>query len=698
MAQYYEILRAMGRTSLIGIIAIAVAIALTRAATTAAAVWPAPVPLWPRGDMPGARGVSNANTPAVYPFLPSPRNRTGAAVLVVPGALTKSTIEVEGAEVAAWLNSRGVAAFVLRYRPTARDQRDAPVADVNRAVQYIRARAAEFRIGATRVGLLGFASGAALGADAVYNHGVDGDADSKDPVARASSRPDFLGLIYGSAPLGPTAANAPPTFLVASSRATDHQDEAIDLWTKLRAARVPVDAHFFAKTDATAGLAKNDPAVGAWPAAFYNWIRYRGWLTDQPRVAIRGMALLDGRPLPHGYVILTPLDAVGAGPIVARVINSTAGIPIGQFSVPANQGPVPGRYRVEVHQNANRWLSNAFTSTLITDSAFGHSRLLSPSIDDHQVYGKAHPTERNDYIIEIKPDGDSEMKIEVFSQTPAAPGVPKAITAVSNPGIAAYNEQLKYAPAAVPGIPAPTLLWPDGAPDAVPDANGVLTDEDTPAIYAFPAPAAGNTGAALLVLPGGAFTNRAIDQEGIQIARWLNRHGIGGFVLRYRIRPNYSGQISMLDAYRAMRYIRWHAAEYRIDVNRVGTIGFSAGAELEGDAFFNKVLPGDAAAADPLDRISARSNFNVLIYGGRNLVTPAEAPPTFMFVTLEDGGNHLAPEINVLNGLRASGIPVEAHWYQDGPHGTSLSPGDPQLGQWPELMLNWLRTLSLIKG
>jgi len=225
----------------------------------------------------------------------------------------------------------------------------------------------------------------------------------------------------------------------------------------------------------------------------------------------------------------------------------------------------------------------------------------------------------------------------------------------------------------------------------------VFTDEDKPAIYAYPAPPSNNTGAAFLVLPGGAFTNRAIDQEGIQIARWLNRRGISGFVLRYRIRPNYNGHASMLDGYRGMQFIRAHAAEYKVDPTRVGTIGFSAGSELEGDAFFNKVQPGDPAAPDALDRLSARSNFNVLIYGGRNLVNPADAPPTFMFVTLEDGGGHLAPEINVLNGLRANGIPVEAHWYQDGPHGTSLSPGDPQLGQWPEMMFNWLKAQGFLK-
>jgi hypothetical protein len=62
-----------------------------------------------------------------------------------------------------------------------------------------------------------------------------------------------------------------------------------------------------------------------------------------------------------------------------------------------------------------------------------------------------------------------------------------------------------------------------------------------------------------------------------------------------------------------------------------------------------------------------------------------------MFNTLEDAG-HLTPEVSVFNGLRAAGVPVEAHWYQAGPHGTSMSLGDPQLGQWPELMVKWLKT------
>ena len=268
-----------------------------------------------------------------------------------------------------------------------------------------------------------------------------------------------------------------------------------------------------------------------------------------------------------------------------------------------------------------------------------------------------------------------------------------------NPGQTAYIEQLaRNGPGPVPGIPEPILLWPKGAPEAVPDADGIFTDEDKPALYAFPAPAANNTGTALLIVPGGAFTNRCMDNEGVQVAQFLNRHGISGFVLRYRIGPNYPRRaISTMDGQRAVRHLRALAANYKISPDRIGVIGFSAGGELLGDAFYNSIVEGDPTAADPLDRVSTRANFAALIYGGRNLQNPASAPPTFLFNTIEDGG-HLSVEVSVLNSLRAAGIPVEAHFNQVGPHGTSMSPGDPLLGDWPELMVKWLRAGGFLAG
>ena len=261
-----------------------------------------------------------------------------------------------------------------------------------------------------------------------------------------------------------------------------------------------------------------------------------------------------------------------------------------------------------------------------------------------------------------------------------------------NSGQAAYVEQITLTPPGlVPGIPEPILLWPSGAPGAIPDASGAFTDEDKPALYAFPAPASNNTGAAFLVIPGGGFTNRCMDNEGVQIARFLNRHGIGAFVLRYRIGPNYpSREHSTNDGQRAQRYVRVHAAQFGVAPDRIGVIGFSAGGSLIADAFYNNIGEADPAAADPLERVSARANFSVMIYGGRNLTKPAAAPPTFLFSTVEDGGG-LNSTVTTLTALRGAGVPVEAHVFQAGPHGTSLSPGDPQLGQWPELMVKWLR-------
>ncbi len=267
-----------------------------------------------------------------------------------------------------------------------------------------------------------------------------------------------------------------------------------------------------------------------------------------------------------------------------------------------------------------------------------------------------------------------------------------------NPGQAAYVEQILNSSGPVAGIPEPILLWPNGAPEAKPDANGVFTDEDKPALYAFPAPASNNTGAAMLILPGGGFTNRVMDTEGVQIAKFLNRHGISGFVLRYRIGPNYPrGPIPTMDGHRAMRYIRAHAADHKIDPNRIGVIGFSAGGELQGDAFYNNVPAGDANAADPLDRISTKANFSVLIYGGRTVQNPASAPPTFIFCTVEDGGPRQAL-VSAMNSLRGANVPVEAHFYQVGPHGTTMSPGDPQLGQWPALMIKWMQRGGYLTG
>src|SRR6187549_65625 len=185
----------------------------------------------------------------------------------------------------------------------------------------------------------------------------------------------------------------------------------------------------------------------------------------------------------------------------------------------------------------------------------------------------------------------------------------------------------------------PILLWPSGAPGAT-----GISDEDKPAVIPFVPEASKRNGAAILVVPGGGFTIRAVDHEGVLVAQWLKRHGITAFLLRYRLQPLYTRVDWVKDGQRAVQYIRSHASEYHISSNRVGAIGFSAGANLIVDMTLN-VVAGNAAATDPLDRQQPKPDFMILAYGAMKIpstvdsATLTKAPPTFMYGTAEDRGS-----------------------------------------------------------
>ncbi len=381
---------------------------------------PAPVSL-ASGAAPGDSGVT---TPALFPFLPATDKNSGGAVVIVPGGVSISDLETEGAALAHWLNDRGLAAFVLRYRPAPADPADGR-ADVARAVQYVRAYAVDYKISPQRIAVLGLAHGAELAAEEAFSDPV-AQPDAADALQKVSARPDLLALVWGSALPEAGTANLPPTFLVGSTKAADNLGGMIDLWTRLRAARVPVDAHFFSKADLALGEALNNASATSWPGMFYAWARFSGLLTAAPRVPLKGIVTIDGQVLPHGYVILTSLEGPGAGPVVGRVLNSTAGVPMGEFSVLANQGPVAGRYLVDVRENMTRWLSNSFSGNLVNtrgaptpeQAYFGHYRVLAPSLGDQLSFTKVHPGDQEPYILEIKPGADAnlDLKIEVFSK------------------------------------------------------------------------------------------------------------------------------------------------------------------------------------------------------------------------------------------------------------------------------------------
>ena len=234
----------------------------------------------------------------------------------------------------------------------------------------------------------------------------------------------------------------------------------------------------------------------------------------------------------------------------------------------------------------------------------------------------------------------------------------------------------------------PILLWPQGAPSATGES-----DEDKPAIIPFlPEPSKRN-GAAVLVVPGGGFTIRAVDHEGVLVAQWLKERGIAAFLLRYRLRPLYTRVEWVRDGHRAMQFIRSHAAEYKISTDRVGAVGFSAGANLIVDMSLNTVS-GKSGATDMLDHFETKPDFMILAYGGLNIDEPSRAvsnlPPTFMYGTVEDAGA-TRQMMKMASQLLEAGVPLETHFFQNGQHGSGFAIGDPVLGAWTTLMYNWIK-------
>ena len=211
----------------------------------------------------------------------------------------------------------------------------------------------------------------------------------------------------------------------------------------------------------------------------------------------------------------------------------------------------------------------------------------------------------------------------------------------------------------------PVLLWPEGAPGATGS-----TDEDKPALIPFIPEASKRNGAAILVVPGGGFTIRAVDHEGVLVAQWLKDHGITAFVLRYRLRPLYTRTDWVKDGQRAVQYIRSHAAEYHISTDRVGAIGFSAGANLIADMALH-ATPAKSQAKDPLDRFPTKPDFMILAYGAMQIPanvdsgSVASLPPTFLYGTEEDAVS-LKGMVEFYSRLFHAGVPVEALFFQNG--------------------------------
>jgi endo-1,4-beta-xylanase len=213
-----------------------------------------------------------------------------------------------------------------------------------------------------------------------------------------------------------------------------------------------------------------------------------------------------------------------------------------------------------------------------------------------------------------------------------------------------------------------------------------------------------NTGAAVLVIPGGGHRVLAITHEGYNVAEWLKDRGIAAFVLKHRLAreegSTYKIEVeSFADAQRAVRLIRSRAEEWGIDASRVGSLGFSAGGELVAQMGARHDA-GDTAAEDPVERQPSRLAFQALIYPGRSgdIQPTKDAPPVFMAAAYNDRPDISEGLAEAYLRFKRAGVAAELHIYGTGGHGFGLRPANKRpVGQWMVRFEEWLVESGFVK-
>lgn len=263
--------------------------------------------LWP-GGAPGALGDAGEDRPTLEIYLPAADKAAGVGIVVCPGGgYVHLAMDYEGSQVAEWLNTLGIAAFVLKYRLGPRYHYPVEMEDGQRAMRYVRSHAKDYGIAADRIGIWGFSAGGHL-ASTVGTHFDGGNPGAPDPIDRESSRPDFMVLAYpvisfttpyvhkGSMDslLGDhpdpklvrylstelqVTPQTPPTFLFCTdSDPTVPAENSVLFYLALRKNHVPAEMHIFAQGPHGVGLAQKDPALSIWPTLLAHWFRTRGLL------------------------------------------------------------------------------------------------------------------------------------------------------------------------------------------------------------------------------------------------------------------------------------------------------------------------------------------------------------------------------------------------------------------------------------
>ena len=264
-------------------------------------------------------------------------------------------------------------------------------------------------------------------------------------------------------------------------------------------------------------------------------------------------------------------------------------------------------------------------------------------------------------------------------------------------------------------------LWPNGTPGA----KGELP-RDIPTLTPFLAPAGNNSGSAIVICPGGGYGGLA-SHEGATYAQFLQQHGINGFVLKYRLgSAGYRHPIMLGDAARALRTVRANAKQWKIDPDKIGIMGSSAGGHLA-STLLTHFDAGNPQANDPIDRISSRPSLGILCYpvitlgefthrgSKRNLLGDKPAaelvellsnekqvtgntPPTFLWHTVQDKAVPVENSLQFATALRKAGVPFALHVYQKGRHGIGLADKPPfkNIHPWAKDLVFWLKAQGFI--
>jgi len=279
-------------------------------------------------------------------------------------------------------------------------------------------------------------------------------------------------------------------------------------------------------------------------------------------------------------------------------------------------------------------------------------------------------------------------------------------------------------------------LWPDKAPysngntspEKVTSSGSITNICEAQLIIYHPEQGKAN-GSVVIICPGGGYSGEAIVKEGHNVAKWFNSFGVTGIILKYRL-PVAAGitekdKAPLSDAQRAIRYVRSKAAEWGLKSNQIGIMGFSAGGNLAVNAGTH-YDDGNAQSSDPVEQLSCRPDFMLLIYpvvtmeanltnkgtcqnllgnnpdpekvrfySGEQNVT-ATTPPTFLVHASDDGTVKVENSINMYLAIQKRGIPVEMHIFEKGGHGFGLDKCTGTALSWPERCKSWMEQRKLL--